>query len=728
MLLQNLNQDEEKILNTYKKINNILFTYFIYFFSAIISILFVFYISFYSSKKEKQSIVNKNMLSLKQKEIKTKINNYMNIYQKSYSDHNIEIWIYAWKILFSENNIFSENNLLKYKWYVLPNYSNFEKDIPLNNINMFSWKKYSYNNIQVYVKNIILKQKKSNFSQKVFPLNLDKKLKEKFNLDCLFQKKNINFTCKYYLNNFLDNFYIFNIRWDYIWFLKIFDKVKKYDNYRKKLCNNLLSYSLYFWKTDNFYDDIFFQCWTEYSSKFRIFRNFSTIEKQLKIQILSDEVYFKPIINEFKLVSFQQLLYSKMQWKNLTDTLINSYIFFIQWLFRQDIWNTSNFFKDETYYFNNYILIPYLQNQKFISKEDTNNIISKLFALNKWWNIRFLNWFNSMVTYKEILKKQSDENIKYTINFEKTLERIKSFVFFTLTNYKINWNSMSVEWYFNLENNKNILVKNKFEKINWKIILSQVEIPKYKKLESFENKNIKNNKVSFTEIYYSINNVFDTYTTKTNDISMCDELKLILEDATIYKCNNNYIEIAKSRWKTIKYWFTIDNQFNIKNINISDDIYRWIITKKYSNIETDIFTLPYRINIIVNTKVNTIKKTISKWEDLRINIIETFKLYMWIIPTKIKTKDNIAKVDFNLNWIKFESIFDISNSKIMNIIFLNLYVNKWKNLEFKNLNLILSNNNLEIINKFIIDPIWYLKEKDDTFSELYNKAISQNKL
>ena len=163
-----------------------------------------------------------------------------------------------------------------------------------------------------------------------------------FTLNCLFQNKIANQVCNYYTTNYLDTFFVYNITSDFEWFKTVFDKLILKDSYKKPLCETLKKYVIYSNDNSNQIAGLFTDCGTDYQDWFYKFWFFIDIQKQLDNRYLTKDVYNDPIINAYKLVSFEQILYEDALGDRNSIDRLNMYMDFLDELMKKD--NLDSFY------------------------------------------------------------------------------------------------------------------------------------------------------------------------------------------------------------------------------------------------------------------------------------------------------------------------------------------------------------------------------------------------
>lgn len=119
----------------------------------------------------------------------------------------------------------------------MPRYFYIYNTIPIQQADYFSGGNYDISELENFVNNFVFTQKITiitSFTRVQLPLS--KTLIDDFNLSCLFETKFSKNTCNYYLNDFLDSFFVYNLSIDYPGLTKIFDAIKQTPPLKQRFC------------------------------------------------------------------------------------------------------------------------------------------------------------------------------------------------------------------------------------------------------------------------------------------------------------------------------------------------------------------------------------------------------------------------------------------------------------------------------------------------------------
>jgi hypothetical protein len=181
--------------------------------------------------------------------------------------------------------------------------------------------------------------------------------------------------------------------------------------------------------------------------------------------------------------------------------------------------------------------------------------------------------------------------------------------------------------------------------------------------------------------------------------------------ADIGECTDKKISISKKNWETnITYDFTLNN-YQITDIQISEKVINDWFQNKIKNIKSDQLNLIDTISEIVlyQDKYFNPKNITRTWTNDTLIIIENVQKYLWIQVKDIADKNWKYAFEFNVKGIDFLCLYDIQNHVMWPIYFKDIRVN---NLPYiiRNFFLPLNDENQNIINDFLFDPLSYIQK------------------
>ena|GEM_PF-892556 len=203
-------------------------------------------------------------------------------------------------------------------------------------------------------------------------LPLSKTLVDDFNLSCIFENKFSSRTCNHYVSDFLDSFFVYNISLDYPGLQKIFDAIKSNATQKGRFCEGLSKYLLYANDKNDPIKDLFSSCGTGYEEMFKRTTLFMEIQNTLENQSFEKISYKDMLLNEYKLLSYQQQIYQDFLINKVDTYKISTYLDFVRDVLTKE--TIDPFYKDEIYRYNNKYLSLALEKIAYQSNVFTQNL------------------------------------------------------------------------------------------------------------------------------------------------------------------------------------------------------------------------------------------------------------------------------------------------------------------------------------------------------------------
>jgi len=107
----------------------------------------------------------------------------------------------------------------------------------MKQISYFSGKNYDTSELENFINTFVFTKKITvikPFTRVQLPLSTT--ILGDFNLSCVFENKITVTTCNYYLNDFLDGFFVYNLSLDYPGLKNIFAAIKNTPAHKNKFC------------------------------------------------------------------------------------------------------------------------------------------------------------------------------------------------------------------------------------------------------------------------------------------------------------------------------------------------------------------------------------------------------------------------------------------------------------------------------------------------------------
>lgn len=740
-----LTNTEKNIITKYTKIYKFIFKYSIYVIIGLISIL----ILNHQINKSENLDTNDNFIIEKAK----LIGEFNKITNQNINNPDINVHILQWTLEMGEDLIFSTNNLISYKNLIMPRNMFLYDSSPIEWKAYFDKSNYNIEELEKFAQNIVFTNSDQieKTIKNTISLPINESLKNTFYLDCIKDPKVINKSCDYYIDNFLDTFFVYDVSRDYEWLQEIFNNLKN-TQHKVNMCESMKKYILYSNDTNEKIENIFISCGDNYYEDFHTIQLFLDIQNQLKEWYINQTVYQNEMLNAYKLISYQQIIYNDLHQSTINNIRFETYINYLQELLKKDN-KIDSFYLDLTYRLNNNYLINLLNKLKYKvsdnKKTEIENIIRNLNKINNGDALVWYAWLRTVLTNPN-LEKNHDINDNIEIDWiqqssiTKLINNIKSFSFFKIIKEKIAWDKIKISGYFSIKNSEwitpiytSIVVKN----INDELIIENIQVSKFDDLNETLNNIIKRNQYTIPEIYQYIQENLNLFLSK-DLASTCELIKYMTEDIInwnknittlkLLECSPEKIAILKeekvdkNNYKTY-YKFTLDN-FNITNIMISDKQIENEIFKSLNSINTNNIT----ITNVVKEIITYIKKKVEytqQWSNNIIITIEDFESYLWTMPDDIVEWDNSIISEFTIQGITFIWHYDVTSKKLWPLYF--KYNNskedkensiKKEDLEIKNFKLYLTQNNQNKINEFLINPIKYIQTIDPLVILYYNSV------
>lgn len=277
-----MTENQTKIIQNYKKISKFFFNYLV-FLIAIIAGILVFQNLLLQSKNITIFEWNNNFFMQKTKLI-GEFNKFM---KQNIEDNDMNIHILQGDLEVENWFIKSVNNLISYKWFVLPKYFYVYGTIPIKQLSYFSWGDYAIDELENIINTFVFTKRftiSKPFTRVLLPLNTS--LQEDFNLACLFENKLSSRTCNVYLYDFLDSFFVYTLSKDYQWLQDIFSTISQNTTEKEMFCQWLWKYLLYANDYSETIEELFGNCGQEYADLFKRTTLFMEIQSNLKTKHL----------------------------------------------------------------------------------------------------------------------------------------------------------------------------------------------------------------------------------------------------------------------------------------------------------------------------------------------------------------------------------------------------------------------------------------------------------
>lgn len=720
-----MNDMQTKIIYSYKKISGFIFHYLI-FFVALVFALFVFQrvVSHASTIKFFQTNDNLRMQENKL------IGEFSQFLKQDIQDNNLQIHVLQWDFQTEQWFIKSINNLITYKWFVVPRYFYMYNTIPIKEASYFSESTYDTSELENFVNNFVFTKKISitkAFTRVQLPLTAT--LVDDFNLSCLFENKFSKDTCNHYLNDFFDRFFVYNISIDYPGLKKIFDAVKSAPLQKERLCEWLSKYFLYTNDQSDIIKWFFSVCGQTYEDVFKRTTLFIEIQKALENQSFDSTSYKDTLLNAYKVLSYQQQIYQDFLINKVDSYKITSYLDLVEDILQKN--SIDPFYKDEIYRYNNKYLSLALEKTAYQGNIFSQNLWSSRIAslltmiatLNEWEPIlgfagliadihntslisqgETLSWAASSITQTEKIQKKLQSISYLTIEkqsiSDSTIDIIGLLTFVSPDKKETIKSHIIMKYDNDMLLVKNIELQNKpgINDVIKNLLL--IQIFSIGELYSYISKNL----VFYEQINAPI----------TANTDLCPALQTV-KDMVLVSCTTTMTVLEKN---TIRYTFTFKNGA-IDTITISDKALENSIKTAYSTIIWNRYTLIDTIQAIINYQA---PEEAREGTTNAIVVFEKIQKYLGIKANDIADKNWTILVDISLGGINFIVNYVLKNNTLGPWYFKDILTNN-KPYPIQNLNLVLDDEHQNNINSFVIDPLTAIQNADLTAWQNYKEFM-----
>lgn len=651
------------------------------------------------------------------------------------TNQGLQVEIIQWYISVTGDYIEASNNLVKYKWYILPRFFYFYKTLPLEDIAYFSQDDYETKELDYFIQNILVAKTETTQKQSAnVQLPVKWTIIENFDLGCMFQNKLYQDICDKHITEFLNVFFVYKLSNDYPWLETAFNTIIKKEQYNKLLCESMDKYIMYSNDTNATIEGLVRKCGTGSIEKFRKVTAFIEIQEELNNKQISKSVYNDNDINAYKLLSIQQMVYKDIINNRANTDSILQYLNFLKELLI--IKKIDTFYKDMSYRFNNKYIHTRIENPNNpISKNrkyEADEIIKQITVINNGSELLGLQGLIYQIKNQKLLPspiaieiqtKNSEDSISTLLNqfsYLKIKEKI-----FSGGNIVINGDLIINDpkgYEQKLKLNVMLLLhyqENKF-------IVKKITIEGQTALNTVIKEILSKKEYSLGEMKEYIEQNFAFYDkaaqTDVWDL-LCNQIKKKIIDIEVDMCTSSSITAKKTfQNKIITYEITFEN-YKIKKLVISDPKIQTIIDTKLENISTNEVNFADIIGGIINYSEPLTQATAAAWASNMIIITEKVKNYLGINIIDIAEKNGKILIEFDIWNINFIGNYNVTKHIIYPIYFKDILLNKLP-AKIINFSLSLDDESKTDIYKFISDPLEYIKTISPESYILYDKFIS----
>lgn len=688
----------------YKKIYNFVFKY-LFFILIIVVAIIIF------------SQLSKNTIALnrvdKYPTERQKLLTELNTKKWNFQDKDIETKIIQWDIEKDEKlwELFSINNLIKYKGFVMPRVLHLNLTNTLKNKSYFTtW--YDIDNLENFINDVIFKGYKDKLEKhqdNLLPLT-DDSISNTFFVSCL--ESNPNLLCNQFISNFVDTFYVYNLSTDYPWLNKVFNEIKETE-YKLEFCEWIMKYVSYTHDIGADIEWIMTQCgWSLYED-FLSIKSFFGIQQQLEDGYIKSNLSSDPDVNAYKLISYQQILYNNVSEWIINEANFTTYLNYISSLLKKD-WSIDSIYYDITYWINNVFLIPNLNIKKYKLTDNKRSeldwIINDIYAMNYGSKLEWHYWLESKISNNELTKLWATSIADTIIAHEQNemyqlLKNLKWLSYLRVTDEDIKWNIIRINWYLTIVwVDDPLYISANFENKNWKLIVNKIWIADNDNLTESLNILLAQKDHTILDVYDYISKSIKIYSSD-NLSTPCEIITSKVEWLwTIVDCWSDKVYIKRNDWVAFRF---IMKNYNLQNVLISNKELQEDISNYISGIYTNDITIPKIINDVLSyhKEINN-----NNTEEASLNIITTLQTitqYLWAEISNIQEQsDGNIYLEFSMWNIKFDGLFNPDTETLYSLNFHD------KGIKIRRMELIINNENANEINNFKAEPLKYIEKYD----------------
>ncbi len=722
-----MNENATKIIATYKKISDFVFHYLIFFVVVAIA-AYVFQQTISQSAMINIFQTNESLLMQKSKLIAW-FNKFLN---QNIQDNNIRIDILQWDLQIEQGFIKSVNNLIFYKWFVVPRYFYLYNTLPNKPITYFSWNTYATNELENFVNTFVFTKKITTITPFIrTQLPISTSILQDFNLSCVFENKLSATTCNYYLHDFLDGFFVYTLSSDYAGLKNIFMATKNSPETSKSFCDWLSKYLLYANDYSDPIKELFTLCGPSYEEIFKKNTLFMEIQNGLESQSFEKTSYKDVSLNAYKLLSYQQQIYQDFLVNKADTYKIATYLDFVRELLKKN--TIESFYKDEIYRYNNHYLSASLEALTYQTNSFTQNLwgskisalLTTLHTLNDGEPMLWFVWLSNQVINTSLLINNTNDTDTWTMlsltTAEKIQKKLKNISYLTIEQQSISDTTIDMIGYLRFTSSwATTSIKSHIIMTysNDTLLVKSIELDNKKELNDVIKNLLLIQNFSLGELYSYISKTIDFYTQWSTSLAThtdsCSTLWPIQDTSRIF-CSATGIILDKG---TIRYLFTLQDG-NIANVAVSDTWLETSIKAAYMTITTNATTLWDRIQALVSYTQNT---AWYEWTTNTLIVMEQLKKYLGEEANDVADNSGKILVDISLGWINFIVPYDLTKKTLGPWYFKDIIANG-KPYQIQKFNLVLDDAHQNSINSFVVDPLTTIKNADLTARQNYQAFI-----
>ena len=722
------NKEQLKIIHYYGLIHKTLFKYWVALFAWVVSIVASFLMITSGYFSSIYLLENKDTNTTSQAQIY-----YNNKVQQVASVPGLKGLLLNWYLNIANWTITSENVLLEKDGLTLPRKNNTSIATLDEFVQWQNKERFVDGYMMKFFQTVLVAPMNSSFqTQKNPPLFSlwTSSLKNLFGLECTTTKSSSSFVCKSYVRNFLDRFYLYDLSNSTNEIMLYFNALSTNSSYKNDMCNWILTYGKYVDKIDGNLSDLFRNCGSYNYNDFVTLRDFLALNSQFWGWYIDSVAYNNRNLNEYKLYSFQQLIYRGISTSADVKSLIQSYIAFLRDVLLKEEGRhdelLSTFSKSFAYWYNMNVLSPYFKDEKSkMNKEDRNSLYSDMLITNYGDTVAGFKWLQEQSRYKYETATTTKQTT--TVVQKQSLKDLfrQSYLPANFNLYSLedgdSENTLVVNW-VDLRTEYTIEAKLKYENLQLYVVNIDVYTEKdvvNETLSNFVNSSIgaSKSKTSLNQALTLINDYKDFANKPSDEIGLCDKVQEEYKTNFI-SCNDTTIEIqSKDIWvrtdEPVIYTFTLNNKGVLVDVKVNHELLASQLQTSLDLSDIDASSTLFMIKRVMQYKL----EDTDTWYGLKEYRWITEVIEKYIKNAKVEPDNGVVKVSFSAGWVSFSANYD-SVSRELNPMAI---VVQWRSnpIIVQGLKLTLKDENIKEINDFLSDPISKLEKINPALVERY---------
>lgn len=629
-----------------------------------------------------------------------------------------ELLIKSGPLYIADNEIQSQNNLIKLAGFVIPKNSTIYSINTLKDVDFFSNTGYNTDELRLQIGAILNGSLPTNTQNKHNNNTLPTaSIYTSFDLGCI-QQTIHSPLCTQNIENFLAIFYTFELEPIAHELATIIQNLQR-KSHKEMFCKKLLIYSQYNQSFNSHIQTAIQSCDIQTQQYYQRMQYLHTINTEIQNNTFTQTVYDDADLNAYKIMSLAQNIIHDIQQDTVNARRIEAYSNQLQTLLREP--TLEPIYRDIQYRIINYHIIPYLQENS--NKNPTyNNINNLLLSLNRENTLLQHSGLQNMIINKALIIQQQEIQSIANNNIQSMIQWLQSLPYITIDETKVSNQDILIQWYLNIIDSIAWESRTAFSatgQINLnRLIIEEIDLPEYQLFTTIINAFIQTRNTTLPGLYSYINENIALYRTQQNQ-EICNQLDNI-NTFTTNICNASLIQWEQKIQNTVTtYKITIENN-TIWQIQTSDTQLTDYLNQKYQSTVSDAIRIPWLIQEIITTQIPT---TTNNQEEISIdtetiNVINTFSLFFKTSPTDVKYIQDLYYIDFTIDDINFVLTYNPQRNITGPLFFKDIIINE-KPLRVSKRSIALEPDSNQTINKFVANPLAYIQEVDPFTYQTY---------